>query len=54
MSYSFRKLPEIPMKPRLCDNRVGFFDLTVTDFGLPVEKAGTQCFIIRSSPRRCG
>src|SRR5581483_11918329 len=32
MSYSFHKLPEIPMTPRLCDNRVGYFSLTVTDY----------------------
>src|SRR4029079_8524169 len=24
MSYSFHKLPEVPMTPRLCDNRVGY------------------------------
>jgi hypothetical protein len=47
MSYSFHKLPEIAMKPRLCDNRVGYFSLTVTDYSLPDHRSTARCFITR-------
>ena len=48
-SYSFHKLPETPMEPRLCDNRVGYFSLTVTDYSQPTTAHGEQqrCFITR-------
>jgi len=47
MSYSFHKLPEVAMKPRLCDNRVGYFSMTVTDYSRPEQKATSRCFITR-------
>lgn len=47
MSYSFHKLPEVPMKPRLCDNRVGYFSMTVTDYTRNEQKATQRCFITR-------
>jgi hypothetical protein len=47
MSYSIHKLPEVPMKPRLCDNRVGFFSTTTTDYSRPDQRVQTQCFITR-------
>ncbi|MEP6492015.1 MAG: zinc-dependent metalloprotease [bacterium] len=48
-SYSFHKLPEVPMEPRLCDNRVGFFSLTVTDYAGDEQRmaSNARCFITR-------
>jgi hypothetical protein len=48
-SYSFHKLPEVPMQPRLCDNRVGYFSLTVTDYSQPSQRVADdqRCFITR-------
>ncbi len=48
-SYSFHKLPETPMEPRLCDNRVGYFSLTVTDYAGDDQRmaSNTRCFITR-------
>src|SRR5512146_2575401 len=48
-SYSFHKLPEVPMQPRLCDNRVGYFSLTVTDYSQPSQRVANdqRCFITR-------
>ena len=49
MSYSFHKLPEVPMTPRLCDNRVGYFSLTVTDYSQSAQRVADdqRCFITR-------
>ena len=49
MSYSFHKLPEVPMTPRLCDNRVGYFSLTVTDYSQQAQRVADdqRCFITR-------
>ncbi len=47
MSYSFHKLPEVAMKPRLCDNRVGYFSMSVTDYSRPEQKATERCYITR-------
>ena len=49
MSYSFHKLPEVPMTPRLCDNRVGYFSLTVTDYSQSSQRVANdrRCFITR-------
>jgi len=48
-SYSFHKLPEVPMQPRLCDNRVGYFSLTVTDYSQSSQRVANdeRCFITR-------
>ncbi len=48
-SYSFHKLPDVPMEPRLCDNRVGYFNLTVTDFAGDEQRmaSNTHCYITR-------
>jgi hypothetical protein len=48
-SYSFHKLPETPMEPRICDNRVGYFSLTVTDYAGDEQRmaSNTRCFITR-------
>lgn len=49
MSYSFHKLPETPMQPRLCDNRVGYFSMTLTDYSQPAQRIADaqKCFITR-------
>ena len=49
MSYSFHKLPEVAMTPRLCDNRVGYFSLTITDYSQPAQRVADdqRCFITR-------
>jgi hypothetical protein len=49
MSYSFHKLPEVAMQPRLCDNRVGYFSLTVTDYSATSQRVADdqRCFITR-------
>jgi hypothetical protein len=48
-SFSFHKLPETPMEPRICDNRVGYFSLTVTDYSQPSQRVADdqRCFITR-------
>ncbi len=49
MSYSLHKLPETAMTPRLCDNRVGYFSLTVTDYSQSAQRVADdqRCFITR-------
>ena len=49
MSYSFHRLPDVPMEPRLCDNRVGYFSLTVTDYAADEQRMASdeRCFITR-------
>jgi hypothetical protein len=46
-NFSMLLLPERPMAPRLCDNRVGFFAVSYEDFGTPEAKVPTRCFITR-------
>ena len=47
MSYSIHKLPEVPMMARLCDNRVGYFSVTTTDYSRPDQRVSDRCFITR-------
>jgi hypothetical protein len=47
MHHSMVLLPEKPMMPRLADNRVGFFGLTKTDYGLDVQRAEQRTYIVR-------
>jgi hypothetical protein len=49
MAYSFHRLPDVPMEPRICDNRVGYFSLTVTDYAADDQRMAnnTHCFITR-------
>jgi hypothetical protein len=47
MHHSMVLLPEKPMMPRLADNRVGYFSLRKTDYGLDVQKAEQRTYIIR-------
>jgi hypothetical protein len=47
MNQSMVLLPERPMMPRLMDNRVGFFGVQQTDYGLPVQRSEVRRFISR-------
>ncbi len=47
MHHSMLLLPEDPMEPRMCDERVGFFSASQIDYGLDEQRATTQCFITR-------
>jgi len=47
MHHSMLLLPENPMEPRMCDERVGFFSTSQIDYGLDEQRAQTQCFITR-------
>ena len=39
MHHSMLLLPDDPIEPRLCDERVGFFSTTQTDYGLEAQRA---------------
>jgi hypothetical protein len=47
MSWSFHRLPEVPMQPRLCDNRVGYFSVTFTDYTDEGQQVKEKCYIAR-------
>jgi hypothetical protein len=47
MSWSFHRLPEVAMAPRLCDDRVGYFAVRFTDYTDENNKVGTKCYITR-------
>jgi hypothetical protein len=47
MSWSFYKLPENPMRPRLWDARVGIGSIQYVDFSRPEHEATTRRFIRR-------
>ncbi|MBO6576675.1 MAG: zinc-dependent metalloprotease [Rhodothermales bacterium] len=47
MNQSMIELPEDPMTPRLCDARVGFFSVQLTDYGRDAQKAEQRCYITR-------
>ncbi|NNM34645.1 MAG: DUF5117 domain-containing protein, partial [Gemmatimonadetes bacterium] len=47
MNQSMILLPEDPMQPRLWDDRVGFFSLTQTDYGLDEHRATDRRYITR-------
>lgn len=47
MHHSMLALPDDPMQPRLCDERVGFFSTSQIDYGLDVQRAERRCFITR-------
>ena len=42
------------MMPRLCDNRVGYFSMSVMDYARPDQKAAERCFIAQLSAREEG
>ncbi|MGH7483361.1 MAG: zinc-dependent metalloprotease [Longimicrobiales bacterium] len=47
MHQSMVLLPAVPMRPRYADPRVGYFSVEQVNYGLPVQKAGTQTYIRR-------
>jgi hypothetical protein len=46
-NFSMLLLPERAMRPRQCDNRVGFFAVGFEDYGSNNAKVPTRCFITR-------
>lgn len=47
MNQSFVLLPDVPMKPRLYDKRVGYFSLSQTDYSSDLQRAATNRFITK-------
>ncbi|MFN2482725.1 MAG: zinc-dependent metalloprotease, partial [Pyrinomonadaceae bacterium] len=47
MHYSMVKLPDRPMMPRLFDERVGYFSVRKTDYGLDEHRAPRRAYITR-------
>ena len=47
MNHSMILLPEEPMRPRIADQRVGFFSVSQTDYGLSDQKVTTRTYITR-------
>src|SRR5258705_352352 len=47
MHYSMVKLPEKPMMPRLFDERVGYFAIRQTDYGVDEQRAPQRTYITR-------
>jgi len=47
MHYSMVKLPEKPMMPRLFDERVGYFTIRQTDYGVDEQRAPQRTYITR-------
>jgi hypothetical protein len=45
--WSMVRLPERPMMPRIADKRVGFFNVTQTDYGTTQQRAVARAFITR-------
>lgn len=47
INHSMILLPKVPMIGRIADDRVGFFNVTQTDYGLDAQKAKTRTYITR-------
>ncbi len=47
MNQSMVILPTEPMMPRLCDARVGYFNVKMVDYGLDTQKATERCYVTR-------
>jgi len=47
MNQSIVLLPEKPMQPRFFDERVGYFSINQTDYGLDEQKAASRQYITR-------
>jgi hypothetical protein len=47
MHYSMVKLPDKPMMPRLFDERVGYFTIQKTDYGIDEQRAPKRIYITR-------
>jgi len=46
-NFSMIMLPDRPMQPRLCDNRVGYFATRYEDYGADEPRVPTRCYIDR-------
>jgi hypothetical protein len=46
-NFSMVLLPNRAMRPRLCDNRLGYFSLGFEDFGADEPRVPTRCYITR-------
>lgn len=46
-NFSMVLLPQRPMAPRRCDNRVGFFSVSYEDYGAEADKVPVRCYITR-------
>jgi hypothetical protein len=47
MNHSMVLLPAEPMRPRLCDRRVGYFHVERVNYSSDEQKAAEECFITR-------
>ncbi|MEM6299188.1 MAG: zinc-dependent metalloprotease, partial [Bacteroidota bacterium] len=47
MNQSMILLPEEPMQPRLFDRRVGYFNVSQTDYGIDAQRAEDRTYITR-------
>ncbi len=47
MNHSMLLLPDEPMQPRLCDERVGYFSTQSIDYGIDAQRAESRCFVTR-------
>jgi len=47
MNYSMVLLPDTPMMPRLCDDRIGYFNLSFEDYDQEIVPRDTRCYIAR-------
>ena len=47
INHSMILLPKVPMVGRIADDRVGYFSVTQTDYGLDVQRAKTRTYITR-------
>ena len=47
MAHSMVLLPKDLMQPRMCDERVGYFNVEQVNYGLDRDRAEEQCFITR-------
>jgi hypothetical protein len=47
MAHSMVQLPEDRMKPRICDERVGYFGVEFVDYGSDADQAQERCYIER-------
>lgn len=47
INHSMILLPKVPMIGRIADDRVGYFSVTQTDYGLEAQRAKTRTYITR-------
>ena len=47
MHHSMVLLPADPMSPRPCDERMGYFSVQMTDYGVDAQEAVEKCYITR-------